>query len=286
MTMTTIDTFQTNCTLILSSLPSDVCYNDIINTFQKDVNSIKSIELKGSTISIVFHDHFTPLRIYQTRTSYRVKNEPIQIYWKLSKKEIASIEYTYAFFGLKPESTDMSVQVCLGEYVQIKSFHLICNKCGVYSIIKFSTSEDVENVFKNYSEIKEKIGTEKFSIKHYKKETETEKCLEVIIKNIHHDLIANSEFFEYFNSFGNIKNFNLSEINPKFNDKMLYVEYFEENDAKTFIKEVDGNDVFNCDMPLSASFVRKNDTITMVNNTDYKRKGVENSSKNNNLFLY
>ncbi|ELP92301.1 hypothetical protein EIN_515210 [Entamoeba invadens IP1] len=252
--MTTIDTFQTTCTLILSSLLSGVCYNDIINTFQKDVNSIKSIELKGSNISIIFHDHFTPLRIHQTRTSYR--------------------------------STDMSVQVCLGEYVQIKSFHLTCNKCGVYSIIKFSTSEDVDNVFKNYSEIKEKIGTEKFCIKHYKKETETEKCLEVIIKNIHQDLIANSEFFEYFNSFGNIKNFNLSEINPKFNAKVLCLEYVEENDAKTLIEEVDGIDVFDCDMPLSASFVRKNATITMVNNTDNNRKGVENSSKNNNLFLY
>ncbi|ELP91513.1 polyadenylate-binding protein, cytoplasmic and nuclear, putative [Entamoeba invadens IP1] len=285
MSLPTTDDFSSNCTLILLSLPYDVKNSDIIYTFQEDATSIEDIQVEGPLAYVVFRNHATPLKIHQTRTFYKVKGKSIKICWKLSKEEISNEEFNYDFFDLKPEATDESVQVCLNAYAQIKSLLFTHSSRGVFSVIKFSSSQDVENVFDNISEIKEKIGSDNFSVK--KHEKKAEKCSNVLVKNIHPALIANSEFLEFFKSFGNIESFKLTPVNPEFDAKALYVEYTEENDAKRLIEEVDGKDVFDCDMPLSASLLRSKKEMKGEKNKTYyeKRKVVENDLKDNNVFV-
>ncbi|ELP85484.1 hypothetical protein EIN_040480 [Entamoeba invadens IP1] len=219
--------------------------------------------------NVVFCDHETALKIHQTRTKYKFKGKPIEIRWALLQKKVNFEELNFDIFGLNPDATDESVQVCLGAYAQIKCFYFSRNDSGAFCGVKFVSYQDVKNFYDNISIIKKTIGTDNFNVKRYDKKKEEKEWWGVRVRKIHPDLEANDEFYNYFNSFGDIKSLRLTDTNPKFKTKTLYVQYFDENAAKTLIEEIDGKDVFDCDMPLSASFYQTTEKEPKKKNKTY-----------------
>ncbi|ELP89352.1 hypothetical protein EIN_288280 [Entamoeba invadens IP1] len=278
--------FSTNHTLVLSYSSNGVVISDIEDTFLHYKPFIKEISLRNNTMAYIeFIDHKTPLQIHIDRTSYKLKCDSVKIFWRLSKEEIISEEFNYEFYGMSSAITDKSIQEYLGKYAQIKSLNYTSGKRGVFSIIKFSSSEDVENIFENYFKIKDDIGTKKFGIKKHKHDMKSE--FNVLVNNIHPDLVVNSEFFQFFRSFGKIVNFYLTEINETYNAKSLYVEYTNKKNVKTLIKNVNGKDVFGCDMPLSAcSLTSKNDYYEQKKKTSHdESKRIIKTEDTDNLFI-
>ncbi|ELP93530.1 hypothetical protein EIN_060850 [Entamoeba invadens IP1] len=192
------------------------------------------------------------LNVHIQRSHVRVKGKEKIICWSLTKEQQDSNDFNLNFSGLQEDVDDEYLQICLDEYGHVIS--QLFKQGQRSSLVKFLNEEEVQNVFNNRDRIQDEIGGEDFDIEYHSLKPKLK--TNVIVNNIHEDLVDNEDFEQWLNYYGDITRYVLRDVQKGYHTKSLLVNFMNEKDAENFIKDVNGKDVFTCDKPLEAKLCK------------------------------